>query len=224
MAIDLTHEIYHNMPVYPTLPDLSINLIGNHSRDGFEARELKLITHHGTHIDAPKHIIEGGKSIDEYPISYFLGRAVILNMTYKKPKDEITSEDLKTYENIIAKNEIVLLNTGWSKKRMLNKEYLYQWPYLDIDGAKFLSNYTLKMVGTDGLSIAGYSSLNDPVIHVIETHTIFLKKDILIIEELNFNNLPDELREKTYIEGYAIVLPLPIKDADGSLVRAVFFI
>jgi kynurenine formamidase len=129
----------------------------NIAKDGFAAKRIMIITHHGTHIDAAAHMIEDGKTIDRYEISHFIINAVILNLKGLNAGEEITSTHLKRFNNVISKNQGILIYTGWSDKRGWNKEYLTQWPYLDIDGAEYIASFpNIKMVGTDGLSIAGY--------------------------------------------------------------------
>lgn len=219
---DLTHELYHNMPVYPTLKPFSINLANFVVRDKFTTRELIMLTHHGTHLDAPAHMLENGNTVDKFDISYFIQPAVILNLsTILKPSEEITSNILSKFENVIKRNNAILLYTGWSNKRGYNAEYIFEWPYVDIDGAKYLTKFNnIKIIGTDGLSIAGY----DSNAHAIETHHILLRKDILILEELNFNRIAEIIAGKEYIEGTLIALPLLIKEGDGAPTRVVFIL
>ena len=220
-VFDLTHVMYHNMPVYPTTPIFSINQINIVAKDGFSAREIKMITHHGTHFDAPAHMMEQGKSIDQVSLNTFIQRAAILNLSFLKPREEITSKHLSQFKDVISRNEAILLYTGWSKKRGFNQEYLFQWPYLDIDGAKYLASFkNVKIVGTDGLSIAGYGDN----VHVFDTHKILFENDILIVEELNFNSISEYLDSVNYLEGIFIGLPLLIKDGDGAPARVLFIL
>ncbi|AWR95305.1 cyclase family protein [Acidianus brierleyi] len=218
---DLTHLIYHNMPVYPTSPIISINQINSVAKDKFSSREIKMITHHGTHFDAPSHMLDQGKSVDQINPSMFIQRCAILNLSFLKPKEEIISKYLLQFKDIISRNEAILLYTGWSKKRGINSEYLFQWPYLDIEGATYLVSFkNLKIIGTDGLSIAGYGNSAN----IIDTHKILLEKDILIVEELNFNNISTILDPVNYLEGVFIGLPMLIKEADGAPARVLFIL
>lgn len=219
--LDVTHTIFHNMPVYWTEELFTMSLIRNIPKDKYEARLLSLETHHGTHIDAPRHIIEEGKTIDEYSFVKLAGDFVCLNLQYKQSKGvprEITASDLEKYESDIKDAEVILLNTGSSKIRSLKFEYMFNWPYLDLDGARYItSNFKrLKIVGTDAPSIAAnlrtYGDAN-----VIETHKELLSKDILIPEELNFN-YPELDSTLTY--GFFIFLPLKIAQGDGAPGRA----
>lgn len=92
---------------------------------------------------------------------------------------------------------------------------------MDIEGTKYIASFdNIKILGTDGLSIAGYNGN----VHVIETHRILLEKNILILEELNFNTLAEVIAGKEYVEGTLIALPLLIKDGDGSPTRVVFIL
>lgn len=47
--------------------------------------DISMCTHNGTHIDAPAHYIEDGKTIDQLPLDIFVGTAIV---TEGVPKDE----------------------------------------------------------------------------------------------------------------------------------------
>lgn len=218
---DLTHRLYHNMPVYPTVMNLEINVTHQIVKDGYVARELRIFTHHGTHMDAPAHMINGGRTLDDFDPSVFIQPAVILNLTtFVKPGAEITPQVLSRFSDVIRRYGAILLYTGWSGKRGWNEDYLYKWPYLDVDGARYLAEFSnVRIVGIDGLSIAGYGRKT-----AVETHRILLERGILIIEELNFENIASELRGRDYVDGTLIALPLLIENADGAPARVLFIL
>lgn len=55
-AIDLTHIITEDMPVYPGTEPPKLTPANSYERDGFKETLLSLYTHTGTHIDPPAHI------------------------------------------------------------------------------------------------------------------------------------------------------------------------
>src|ERR1700730_10277451 len=75
--IDLSLPLYTGMPVYPGDPEASIERIQTITERGWELRRIQLISHHGTHVNVPSHGIAGGKTLDEYSLSDFCGRARI---------------------------------------------------------------------------------------------------------------------------------------------------
>ena len=73
MYIDLTHEFTASMPVFPG--DVAPELIKTADvfKDGISDYQIKTGMHIGTHIDAPAHMLAGGKNLNEYPVVRFLG-------------------------------------------------------------------------------------------------------------------------------------------------------
>ncbi len=77
--IDLTVTLSESTPVFPGDPKLEITEIGSVEKDNYLEHRLCLPTHIGTHIDAPAHIIRGGKRLSDYPISKFIGDGVLID-------------------------------------------------------------------------------------------------------------------------------------------------
>ena len=84
--IDLSNTIYSGSPGFPGLPEVEINRLFSAAKDGFTLTELKLHTHVGTHMDAPLHFEENGKTLDQIPLGDLMGEAALVNLTYKKDK------------------------------------------------------------------------------------------------------------------------------------------
>lgn len=84
-VIDLSHEIYNEMPGWPTHPVFRIYSLKNIEIDGYNIKEILMNTHHGTHLDLPVHMIKNGKKLEDYPIDKFIGEGVVINLSHKKP-------------------------------------------------------------------------------------------------------------------------------------------
>jgi kynurenine formamidase len=224
-VIDLTHWLYHDCPGWATLPSMEIKETYWAARDAFTLHEIKMHTHMGTHYDFPAHFIPEGKTQTDFPNpESFMGEAVVLNFQHIKPGEEIAASDLKKYSEHIKEGSIVLLDTGWSKKRGKNSEYLFFFPALSVDGAQYLAERKIKMVGTEGLSIAPWTStvpMQGPVgrSSPIVVHRTLLEKDILILEELN--NLEAVREGKDVGKCFLIAPPLKVKDMEGCPARAI---
>ncbi|MBI2419797.1 MAG: cyclase family protein, partial [Ignavibacteriales bacterium] len=63
----------------------------------------------GTHIDAPAHMISGGKKLSEIPLEQLCGKAILIDA---RGEDKIDSSLL----NQKAYGKIVLVLTNWSQK------------------------------------------------------------------------------------------------------------
>ncbi|WP_297216500.1 cyclase family protein [Thermoplasma sp.] len=219
--IDLSINLNKSMRTYPTVENPEFKKLHITSTDGFQDTKICLNTHTGTHIDAPSHMIDGGLDISETAITSLIGRAIILNLSYKKRKEEITKEDLMNFHEQIEKNDMIILYTGWTNNYDRDF-YSTDYPYLDISGATYLSSQKIKFVGTDGVSIAGFTKdTNDNNIHIFKTHRLLLERKIYIGEELNTTQVRFQEQE-SFIEGILIALPIKIIDGDAGWSRIIF--
>lgn len=199
MIIDLSVLLNSDTPVYPGDPNVKIERAGVISRDGFCDHSLSLNTHVGTHIDAPMHMVEGGKSLDEFSPNRFIGRGKYIEVKNL----EFSLDDVKDAD--IQEGDIVLFHTGLSKKYDKPDEYFEQYPDIPESIAEYLVQQKVSMVGVD---MCGPDHPEFPV------HKILLSNDVLIIE--NLTNL-DQLDNKEF---RVIALPLKL-DIDGSPARVV---
>lgn len=223
--IDLSIILYNCMPKWPTHPNFLYEQITNVPRDGATHHIIRQMnTHTGTHIDAPSHYIIGGKTVDQLPIEAFAGEGVVLDISYKKPGEAITVEDLKTYDHEIKAGDILMLHTGWDKRMGFNLEYLFEWPYLVEETAKYLVKKKVKALGVDTLSVGGWAGKvpghgpTDITHSGGEVHRILLKSGTIIVETLaNLDKVLDGSRVR---RAYFIYAPISIKGAEAGPCRA----
>src|SRR3989344_7645991 len=81
--IDLTLPLYTGMPVFPGDPEVAIDVIQTHEKEGWEMRRIHINGHDGTHVNVPIHMVAGGKNLDDYELNDFCGAARI----YKAEED-----------------------------------------------------------------------------------------------------------------------------------------
>lgn len=224
-VVNLSHDIFHRMPGWPGHSEFSLEDLKIFAIDGYAVKQLSLNTHHGTHLDVEAHMVENGRTLDAYPLESFMGNAVVVDVSDTHAASAINLQVVKKYDKLIQPNSIVLLHTGWDKFRGNTIKYLYEWPFVDTDLARYFVEKQVKMVGTDGLSIGGWGG--NTATHkkvtdsAIEVHQILLKNGITIIEEMA--NLDMLLQNKKIIEAFFIALPLNLSGVDGSPVRAIAF-
>jgi kynurenine formamidase len=204
---DLTHTIYSDMPVFPGTEQPIFEKANTLEKDGFQEAKITMFSHTGTHIDAPAHMLSNGPYLDNLEIDHFIGNATILDFSNIKTKC-IDVDSLKPYEEKIKNVEFIIIKTGWSKY-WGDKRYFESFPALSAESAKWLSQFNLKGIGIDAISIDDMDSTTFAV------HKILMPRNILIIE--NLTNL-DSISGENFILS---ILPLKNKDADGSPVRAI---
>src|SRR5215470_18846099 len=73
--VDLSYLLHDGMTTYPVhwSPPFEVTQLGRHGIEGRESRKIVMGTHTGTHVDAPRHFIPNGKTIDELPLDIFMG-------------------------------------------------------------------------------------------------------------------------------------------------------
>jgi len=197
MIIDLTMELSDQTPVFPGSQTIDMKSVAQIQKDGWNETRLCMNSHIGTHIDAPYHMIEKGKTISEYPIDYFCGNGIVFDVRHE---DEIEIDP-----SFIQGHEIVFFYTGHNKT-MHKKTYFDSSPVLSKNTADALLKKHIKLVGIDSWTI-------DEAPYTI--HRLLLSHDILILE--NLVSL-DRLLNKQFL---CYALPLPISQADGAPCRVI---
>ncbi len=206
-VIDLTQVIHSDMPVFPGTEQPIFEKANTLEKDGFREAKITMYSHTGTHIDAPAHMLSDGPYLDDLEINKFIGKATILDFSNENI-DIIEIKNLKRYEEKIENAEFVLIKTGWNK--FWGKQSYYEdFPALSEEAAKWISEFNLKGIGIDAISIDKMKSTT------FEVHKTLMSKSIIIIE--NLTNL-ESINSDYFILS---ILPLKNKNADGSPVRAI---
>ena len=206
--IDLTHVINKDITVFPGTKGPTIEINSQIENEGYAEKKLTLYTHTGTHIDAPCHLLRGGKSLDEFPMDKFYGKGFILDCHQCTGK-EIVKDFLKLYEEKIRVADFLILNSGWYKK-WKSESYFIGFPTLSPEATGWLTHFNLKAIGIDSISLDKIDS------KALPNHHIVLSREILIIE--NLTDLDEVIPDSDFIFQ---CFPLKIEKADGSPVRAV---
>jgi kynurenine formamidase len=216
------------MPSWPTLPDLRYEAVKKAARDFYTINVVtQMHMHVGTHVDVPLHSIVGGKSIDQYPVDRYAGEGVVVDLRMKRPDEEISPEDLRAQGDVIRKGDVVMLCTDYHKRKGFNPEYLFGWPYLGPSACKFLIRKGIRAVGTEGMSIAGWTEevpTQGPISKYssVTIHNLLLERDIIIIEGLG--DLSLVLGEKKSKRAYFVFAPMNFVGTEGAPCRAMAFL
>jgi arylformamidase len=205
--IDLTHLLHSSVPVYPGTERPSINQIYTIREHGYAETKLNLLSHHGTHMDAPAHMILNGKTLDQFEPGQFYGKALCIDCTNAK-NAVIDLLLIQLYESKIKMVDFVLLKTAWSDK-WGTEDYFERFPVLSKEACTWLGKFNLKGIGLDTISLDAIDTSD------FANHQIILGKGMVIIENLtNLNFLGNEIFTFSSF-------PLKYINADGAPVRAV---
>lgn len=201
MKLDLTHRMEEEMPVYPGTEKPIFDKSFTIEKNGFAETKVTMFSHTGTHMDAPAHMVPGGKTLDTYPIDHFIGMAYLVDL----PND---LETLKKDEGLLKTADFVIVRTGWSKY-WGTPEYFSNFPVMDPEMLDYLLKFNIRGFGVDAISV-------DPVdTTTFERHMKIFEKDCTIVE-----NLKGLDRIETSIFKITM-LPLYTKDSDGFSARVV---
>jgi len=211
--VDLTLTVSDEIPTFPGSPQPSFIPWENVKEDGYNLELLFLSTHTGTHMDAPYHFLEKGAKIHEISLKKLVSEAVLIK-SKKNSGESITKIDIQKFEKKhgkIVSFSSVIFYTGW-QRNLQKKYYFTKNPGLSVSAAKYLASKKINLVGIDSPSIdLGKDSK-------FSVHQIFAKKGILIVENLA------SLEKIKSSKFHLVVLPLKLKNATGSPVRAIAFV
>ena len=212
-VIDLTLTVSNKIPTFPGSPQPNFIPWENIKEDGYNLEVLFLSSHTGTHMDAPYHFLEKGAKIHEISLEKLVSEAALIQ-SRKSGSQSITKADIQKFEKKHGKIEnfsSVIFYTGW-QKNLQKKYYFTKNPGLSVSAAKYLATKKISLVGVDSPSIdLGKDSK-------FSVHQIFAKKGMLIVE--NLANL-NKIKLPTF---HLVILPLKLKNATGSPVRAIAFV
>jgi arylformamidase len=199
---DITVTLSPDLPVYPGDPPFDIAPWTRISEgDSANVSRITLCTHSGTHIDVPRHFDNQGAPVDVIPLEVMVGKALVVEIAGAKVvgRRELERLPVRGVQRLLLKTA----NSGpWQET-----EFRHDFVAVSVDGAEFLREAGVKLVGLDYLSIEAVEGDGS-------VHRMLLEKGIVILEGVNLAGVaPGEYE--------LICLPLKIRDADGSPVRAI---
>lgn len=200
---DVTRPVFSDMTVWPGDDPVLIERVCSIS-EGSVANITRISSgvHIGTHVDAPLHFIEGGKSVDQLDVNLFTGMVTVIDAGDEKCITRSMLSGLTIHEG-----DAVFFKTRYSNLS-LNEPFDNDYTGLEPDAAEYLIRSGVRVVGTDALSVERFNSKNFIV------HKTLLRNEVLIIEGLCLKNV----RPGRY--GY-ICMPMLINGSDGAPARVV---
>lgn len=179
-------------------------------RNGWNARDLTIYSHAGTHMDAPVHFGVEGPTIDQFMPQQLIADCHVIDVEVNTPSAEIRLSDIGSVDGRLQPGEGLLIRTGWSQH--LGKAcYRDELPRISEELAAWCAAMKVSMLGVEPPSIADVNNLKE----VSRIHEILLSAEVLIIEGLT--NLWAIKNEKVTV----IALPLKIEGGDGAPARVI---
>ena len=201
---DISMPLRAGMPVYPGDKAFHMEPLMEMAKGDFaNLTSLALGSHSGTHVDAPSHFIEGGRTIEEMSLSILVGPAHVLELPHL---DRITAEDLDGATLPYPCNRLLLKTKNSSLCD--ESEFRDSYSYLTADAAHWLLGRGCQLIGIDYLSIEEFRPPR------YEVHKVLLDADVVILEGL-------DLRGVTEGSYFLVCLPMKLVGGDGAPARTV---
>lgn len=205
--VDLSHPLQNGTVVYPGDPEPEITVATTLEKEGYNLSKVHIGSQSGSHVDAPYHFRNEGITIDRMDLSYCMGNAVVIDVSYKKEQEAITLAEVQQYEAQIKEADIVLFRTDWY--RFAGEEVFFHHPYLSKEAGEYLLANGIETVAIDAINIDKTGGTEFPI------HDMYADANGLIAENLaHFDDID-------FAEPFVIFLPLKLTGVDGSPVRAV---
>jgi len=202
---DITLTISPDMIVWPGDPSVNMKRLSSiASGDNANVSQISMSCHTGTHVDAPDHFLNNGKTVESLSLDLLIGRAYVLHL----PDVNLITASVLMDADIPPRTRRLLFKTRnsdfWANG---NKEFQTDFVGISVDAAELLVDRNVKVVGIDYLSIAPFK-LGKPV------HTILLDAGMVVIEGLDLSRVSQGR--------YTLhCLPLKLGGADGAPTRAI---
>lgn len=201
--IDISVPLRKGMPLWPGSAGINLQRI-NSLQNGDKTNDSVLTSdvHAGTHVEVPLHYIEGRESIDQLSLGILCGPVIVADLT---SVGIITGSCLEALDLSSSVERLIFKTTNSDLWGM--NEFTPEYVALSEDGAEWIIDRGIKLVGIDYLSIAPYSN-SRPV------HHILLQAGVTILEGINLSRvLPGQYE--------LICLPLKLMNAEAAPARAI---
>ena len=201
---DISVPIRSGGLVYPGNPEIDISLQQAVAKGASaNVSAIRFGSHTGTHADAARHFFDDGQTVDKIPLERLIGPALLL--TFADDVRSVGAAELRAHD--IKGQTRILLRTR-NSAFLSQKDFVKDYTYLAPDGAQYLVDQGVELVGIDYLSIEQFHSGH----HL--THRTLLERSVVIVEGLDLSVPPPG-------EYQFICLPLRIDGCDGAPARAV---
>ena len=169
--IDISQEVL-SCETYEGDPTPSAERIIDMKRgELYNLSAFSMCAHNGTHIDAPLHFFEDGRSVDKIPLEYFVGECFVA----------------EEKGDICAKKALEILEKA--RKSGTDKRILIKGDVtVTEDGARVFADADILLLGNESQSVG-------PIDSPMEVHKILLSKNIVLLEGI----VLDKAREGRYI-------------------------
>lgn len=180
---------------------------------------LEILTHIGTHIDAPCHFVDNSRSIDQIPLDVTVKRGRVVPLTHIEPGAAVTAEAILATEVDFDASVIPVLHTAWTDRAWGTERFWSEMIYLDPSAAELLAARGVSAVALDFFpEPPGWLGLGSTAEPPGINHRTLLGNGTIIVQMLT--NI-DALGTENFT---LVAAPLRLEGLDGSPARVLAMI
>jgi kynurenine formamidase len=146
--VELSHVWGFGAPSMPGQPDVLMHRSVKHAQHGVMTHRMRMVMHTGTHMNAPRHLVQRGQDMSEVPLDRFFGNGVVLAIP-KGKWELVTAADLQAAQPAIQPGDFVVVVTGWHQRYSDSLEYFGESPGLSKEAAQWLVERGIKLFAID---------------------------------------------------------------------------
>lgn len=153
---DLSQPLNQDAPFWPFYPPFEVKYIKRKAEHGVNAQYIMTSNHMGTHLDAPRHFVTNGMTIDEIPLEWLYGEGVIVDLSHLDELDLFTSKDIEDRVEV-REGDILYIHTGWHRHAQFGdqpdeEKYIQRHPGPHFNIVPWLLEKKIKLWGVDMIS------------------------------------------------------------------------
>lgn len=203
---DISLPISSSLPVWPGDPPVTLEQIESIETGAIaNVTRLTASVHSGTHVDAPHHFLNDGRTVEQLPLEILTGPCYVVQLP--DGVEAITAEALESMSLPHGMTRILFGTRNSRRWAQGDVSFHEDFVAVTSDGANWLVEHGLQLAGIDYLSIAPYADS-------VPTHEILLRAGVIVLEGLDLSAVP-----RGFYELYC--LPLKLLGAEGALARAI---
>ncbi|MDD7741028.1 MAG: cyclase family protein [Fusicatenibacter sp.] len=157
---DISKELF-STPVYPGDPVPEVErILSIENGDACNLSRLSMGSHNGTHMDAPRHFVRDGKSIEQVTLDHSIGECQIIDVEGKATREILEEELSETCERLLIRGDAEIT----------------------VEGARYLAERKLLLVGVEKMTVGNEKTQK-------EVHQTLLGTGMVIVENLNLSEI-----------------------------------
>ncbi|MGZ3737061.1 MAG: cyclase family protein [Bdellovibrionota bacterium] len=196
---DISPVISSDLAVFPGDTPFSRQVSFDFPQNHLALSSITTTVHLGAHADSSSHYHAKGKGVDQRPLERYLGPCQVMEVNL--PRGE---RILPRHIGAVKAPRVLFKTLSFPDPNKWNGDFNSLSPEL----IEHLADQGVVTVGIDTPSVDPADS------KALESHQALFRRDVAVLEGIILNRVESGLYT-------LIALPLPLKDADASPVRAI---